>query len=333
MTRVWILHLDADREYAVGRGYSPPRGDWSDASRWLQAPELQAYFQPQDLVLLPQPDRPQAPLLRAFRIHPGAELEELALARGKTPSWIDPSASVLYWSPTPRTLRMTQELGLSPPEVPAFEVLQEVNRRSFGRALGIGVSGGSWISSAEDWRAFLTSDPLPGPWLLKPEFGASGRGQFRVRVPEEVSKLEPRLQAAWGRGETLRLEPHLLVDQEVSVAAWVSPQGELRLGAVCEQRVDPRGQWLGSQRLEANQVARAEAFLLPWASTVAEALTQAGYFGPFGLDAIWAGPVGQPRTWNLLEVNARASMGWAVSMRAQGLDPGEIMLAGNPGAC
>jgi hypothetical protein len=57
---------------------------------------------------------------------------------------------------------------------------------------------------------------------------------------------------------------------------------------------------------------------------VAQALLEAGYFGPFGIDAFrWVDRAGVERFNPRCEINARYSMGWAVGMgsRRPDLDP------------
>ena len=81
-----------------------------------------------------------------------------------------------------------------------------------------------------------------------------------------------------------------------------------------KQHCDARGAWISSERLGAAEGPRS---LVPEAERVAAALSAAGYFGPFGVDAytyrVRSGDgtteALQPRS----EINARYTMGFAAS--------------------
>jgi hypothetical protein len=96
----------------------------------------------------------------------------------------------------------------------------------------------------------------------------------------------------------------------------VEPGGRFRLGQPCWQHTDAQRAWLGSTRVRPGELtAEAERALLRSAEHAAGALSDAGYFGPFGVDAyFWRTTSGTPRFNPLGELNARYTMGFSVGM-------------------
>jgi hypothetical protein len=112
----------------------------------------------------------------------------------------------------------------------------------------------------------------------------------------------------------LQVEPDVAIEVEYAQHGVLEADGTLRVGSLVRQRCDPRGAWLSTEPIDApaahGEVATQLAEELV---RVARALHEAGYFGPFGVDAFTfrdlAGALSlQPRS----EINARYSMGFAV---------------------
>jgi hypothetical protein len=140
-------------------------------------------------------------------------------------------------------------------------------------------------------------------YRVKRAHGMAGRGQ-RVMPPIEL----PFLRASFPAG--VQIEPNVAIETEYALHGMLSSAFELRLGALVRQTCDAHGQWLATERVDEPAIA---ARMIAEAELVAHALHDAGYFGPFGVDAFTDnGGLVQPRS----EINARYSMGFTVGLAA-----------------
>ena len=82
------------------------------------------------------------------------------------------------------------------------------------------------------------------------------------------------------------------------------------------QRTDAWRAWQSTELLASDALSETDRrTLFDKAEHVAEALTRAGYFGPFGIDAyIWRNATGRTELNPLGELNARYTMGYGVGM-------------------
>lgn len=169
------------------------------------------------------------------------------------------------------------------------------------------------------------------PWLLKAEFGMSGR----ERIAGTGTSLE-HFQRNWIQrrlkvGECLYFEPRVESLIELSTQ-WIihsrstgdrSQQTSQFLGAT-ELVTDAVGQFLGSIPLpgsstgnwygcETETLSGTQAFydrMVADARQVADELQRLGYHGPVGIDAmVYRGPNGQPAIRSIQDINARFTMG------------------------
>ena len=105
---------------------------------------------------------------------------------------------------------------------------------------------------------------------------------------------------------------------DVGLHGFVDEHGMLTIGQPTVQDIDAQGQWRATRVAAAGTLQPGELECL--ARTLEQtsaALHDAGYFGPFGVDAFrWRAPDGsvhfQPRS----EINARYSMGWSIGFSA-----------------
>ena len=220
------------------------------------------------------------------------------------PAPIPPGLGGACWCPTPRALARLAEVGATPPAaVPPFEVLRRVNGRSFASELGA-LEGEERIDDRESAERVLAS----GRWIVHREHTFAGRGHRFIDGPPSAEDL------AWIRKGLalgpLHAAPRLAITLEVALHGYLG-EAEVERGVVTVQQVD-RGQWRRSVRapevLEPKEARRlGETF-----EQVAQALRDAGYRGPFGIDAFRHAGGFHP----LSEINARYSMGWHVGMRS-----------------
>ncbi|MGO8994626.1 MAG: hypothetical protein ACLQVI_15025 [Polyangiaceae bacterium] len=291
----WVLNLDADVELAAiasgaagaRSGYSPKRSV-VDAMRALVPALAAALLDPEEDVLVDE-----SPPLSARGLVGRA------------------------FCPTPRAVRLLRRAGAEPEPHPACEVLVRVNSRAFASSLGATLPGAAFVANEEEAHALLRTPPPPElalAWRVKRNFGMAGRGQ-RVLAASGPSEQDLAFVRAGLLEGGVQIEPNVTVAEEFAVHGLVDAGGALTLGPVLGQRCDARGAWLSSERLATD---RAPASLASEAESVAAALSAAGYFGPFGVDAYTyrvrsrAGEDAillQPRS----EINARYTMGFALT--------------------
>lgn len=283
MAAVWVLNLDADLELGHGAGYGPSRST-----------------------------------AVAMKAH-AASLARTLLAEGDV--WIDADVAPNAWvgrvgkafCPTPRALALLARAGASPEPHPGVDVLRHVNGRGFSASLGRMLPGASFVTDRDVLRATLRRPPpLGAAWRTKRAFGMAGRGHRVVGPREATDAVLATFDAALAQGG-LQVEPDVRIVREFGVHGRLDPGGALRIGCPVAQRCDARGQWIASE-IAADLAPGLVAALEGEVRAVAEALHDAGYFGPFGIDAFEylddEGNVNlQPRS----EINARYSMGFALS--------------------
>jgi len=197
------------------------------------------------------------------------------------------------WCPTPRALATLRSHGWRPVPSPPFPVLRRVNHRRFCAELGQTLPGARFVGTYEEARDALAR---PGRWRVKRAFGVAGRDQ----------RTDP--DDAWLRAsfpEGLQIEPELRIRRELSIHGLLEGDS-LRLGRIVQQQhADAWGTCVpATVSAETGRHVRREA------ERVAGALRSAGYFGPFGVDAIEHEEGLQPRS----EINARYTMGWPLGM-------------------
>lgn len=211
------------------------------------------------------------------------------------------------WCPTPAALARLARAGARVPPAPPLEVLRRVNERSFSHdllALPDAVR-------CEDLAAVRAAAERPGRWLMFRALTFAGRGQRRV----DAGRWDEGA-AAWARGALregpVHVVPRLAIELECGLHGHLGER--LRVGRPTVSEVDEVGQWRAS-RLATDELSRAERDALHAAfERAARALRDAGYFGPFGVDAFRHAGGFHP----LSEINARYSMGWPVGMGGWG---------------
>jgi len=287
--RAWLLNLDADLELAVGRGYTPGQSTaqqmamrTAEASRQLLGPA--------DVCVVPGEQLPGE--------HQGIEGHAFCM--------------------TPRARQILEEAGARPVDAPAVEVLAKVNHRGFCASLGQCLRNARFAHSlAEVVDAVETSDRA---WLLKRPYSVAGKGQRRIfgsRLDEEDRRwIQVSLHegdGAWTPERGLQLEPFVQITLELNLHGMVGADGSVQLGAPVIQICDDRGAWKGTRPAEPSEILQSEAdALMEEALRVARALTEEGYFGPFGIDAFrFTDDGGEERFNPRSEINARYTMGWS----------------------
>lgn len=217
----------------------------------------------------------------------------------------------LAFCPTPRALARIRAAGQLPPAAPPLPVLARVNGRGFCAALGQTLPGATYV---RDMPALIhaVTRPAPGGWLLKRDFSFAGRERRRVVGGVLDASTEGFARRSFARGQGLQVEPFVVRTADVAQHGYVLPDGTLLRASPRRQHCDARGVWQRSEPLADDALSAEEhAALAESVRCAGEALAQAGYFGPYGVDAFRylaadGSAAFQPRS----ELNARFSMGY-----------------------
>jgi hypothetical protein len=251
----WILNLDAEYELSRGgSGYTPSSKLTSQLEVFGAA--SRALLHPHDLLIGEATDRqgfdPKAYLGRA-------------------------------WCPTPRAIARFRALGIEPEPHPPVDVIRRVNHRRFAHEVGGGLPEQRYFEQRSDIDALLRRNERS--WLFKRPLAFAGRGQLRAYVERPLSEKEQNWIDASLKSDGLVVEPLVEPTLEVSLHGFVWRDRRHELGRACVQDVSQRGVFKGVRLAREGELGADEATLRAQAERVAEALGEAGYFGPFGIDA------------------------------------------------
>lgn len=280
--RAWVLNLDAELELARPRGYTPS----ARVRALVRTHRTRALhlLGPDDVLV--EEDTRLPPELRGI---PGCA-----------------------FCPTPRARALLEAAGAVPEPAPALEILRVVNDRRFCAALGQELPGAVFV---DDLGALLATiaDPSVGEgWLLKRSFGTAGRERRRVPARPADAATEAWANASFRLGG-VQVEPCVRPTVEYVTHGYVEMGGRTFIGVPAVQECDLRGVWQRTRPLLPGELSSGEALRLRETTRrAAEALAEAGYFGPFGMDGyryearLESGfvPVG--------DINARYPMGWTM---------------------
>lgn len=256
---------------------------------------------------------PTRTVLEAMRPH-AAWLAERLMAPGDV--WLQdgvraPGMIGRAFCPTPRAIAEMVRAGVVPAPHPPVEVLRRVNSRAFCHALGPTLPGASFVQTLDEAQAILADEPPEGDgWRIKRAFGMAGRGQ-------RVARGDLSFLRAWVI-DGVMIEPNVSIVTEWGRHGMLAEDGTLTLGHLVRQRCDPHGQWLATELADDAEIDGA---LEREARSVAAALHEAGYFGPFGVDAFtYRARDGAIRLQPRSEINARYSMGWPIGISGRRRD-------------
>lgn len=225
------------------------------------------------------------PIAPAGEVLAWAETAEVAAARARDPG---PAPSGGDWRERLWHLR--------PPD-PA--VVDRVNHRRFAHSLGLGLPDARWI---DDVAQLAPAHPA---WVCKAPMSASGRGALRRYTPAVDASVVARARRMLARHGELLYEPWVDRVEDFGCAGIVDDGGFELLG-VHRLSIDHQGVFRGIEldpSLEDAEVAAA-------AGVAARALGEAGYRGPFGIDAYrYRDGEGAVRLNPMSEINARLTFG------------------------
>jgi hypothetical protein len=296
MSYAWVLNLDAELELARGRpGYVPQRKLLAQLAAHGGA--SRALLGPSDVLL---------------DAHGASDSDSIA----------SPKARVgRAWCPTPMAVARLRAHGVEPEPYPEAAVLRRVNHRLLGHELGGGLPEQAYLRSREQLLERIAG--YARKWLLKRPLSFAGRGQMRIIGPL-TEKQWTWVDASLKR-DGLLLEPLVQPTFEVSLHGFIWRDRRFELGRTCVQLVSERGAFRGVRLAEPDDLGPSErAALGERAEVVADALANAGYFGPFGIDAYRYTLDGGSAFCALGEINARYTLGFVTGFPRH---PSELSLA------
>ena len=186
-----------------------------------------------------------------------------------------------------------------------------MNARGFALETGPGLPGSRRLHECPDPGAALGEGAAEVRVVR--EYTVAGRGHRVISGPPTQADLA-WMRAGLAQGP-LTILPQLEVELELVVHGWLSRAGEALLGPVCAQEVEA-GAWLRTRSLHAGELEpgmRDE--LLELVRLTCRRLAAAGYFGPFGVDAlVHRGSGGALALHAPADINARFTTGWRVGL-------------------
>jgi hypothetical protein len=237
---------------------------------------------------------------------------DAALEHGAPPSQSWAGYAGCAWSPTPSALKLLAHAGARLAPSPSLEVLRRVNHRRFYLELGGGAPGAQYICEPAALEASLREAQLR-PAVFKRPYGFAGRGQRRIQL---ASADDRRWLVASLRRGGLLVEPWLQIALELGLHGQIGPDGDVQLGQISVQETNQFRCWVRTRLARPDELQPSHARALRCRTeAVADALWQAGYFGPFGVDAyLFQTPNGALELNSLGELNARYTMGFSIGM-------------------
>jgi hypothetical protein len=300
-----LANLLAEDELA-GRRSSPPRTVLETVAR--MAPLLRVFAREGDRLWSPAP---------------GPDLESGPLRD------LSPAGEVLAWCETPTALqhrdgpRLPSTIDWDAPlrdllwqlPTPSPDVVARVHHRAFhlqvAQSIGCALPGARMVESLLELDLALRD--APSSWVLKAPFSASGRSRYIERNGPALSDPKARrtVERLFENHGPLLFEPWMARTEDFGVSALLGP--ELKIVGIHGQKVDIKGQFAEID-LHPDLSSQDRKLLLETTEAVAENLREAGYVGPFGIDA-WRYRAGAGIVLNPLgEINARMTFGlvaWA----------------------
>lgn len=274
----WLLNLDADRELSDSTRYQPVSAAQIDAARAT----MLDLVGPDDLVITAQTTREA---LARFDAH-----------------------AVLAFCPTPRAVARLAHLGVRC-DAPPLATLRRVNSRRFCAELGQTLPGAQLVTGMDALQACLASASPSGRHVIKREHSFAGREQRRVEHGVLDESTRGFVARSFARAQAVQVEPWMERTSDCSIHGYVHRDGNFVVGEPRGQVIDAMGRFQSMQH-EATLSAAHRQALHTEAERTARALVDAGYHGPFGLDAFTYRRDGAEAFNPRCEINARFTMGY-----------------------
>lgn len=229
-----------------------------------------------------------------------------------TPGELPADTSIQAFCPTPSALAQIAALGFTPPAAPSLAVLRAVNDRAFCAELGHGMPGAAFVRDMHALERHLSQPSPTGRHVIKRAFSFAGREQRRVQDGVLDASTRGFCQRSFAHGQGLQVEPWVERLADFCRHGHLTQAGVLRVGPTREQHCDAMGRFTGMSGTPAQSTPAEDRALRAELSKTSAALADAGYFGPFGIDAFrYQDPAADGVAFNpRCEINARFTMGY-----------------------
>jgi hypothetical protein len=226
------------------------------------------------------------------------------------PEWI---ATPWGWTTTMLELSKKSRWAFN---APSIDVVKRVNSRRYASELEsttmLQPEPSLLAGSMDDVTSFLNQS-APSPWLIKGEFGMSGRERIRVKGSLLNASQLGWLKREFSAGRAVVIEPMLDRLDEVSVHYDVEPDGVAHRVGIVALTSDARGQFaqavVGTGEDQQTRYAEWET-VLSHTDHAAQEASRIGYVGPLGIDAMrYRTHDGEMGFRPLQDINARWTMG------------------------
>ncbi len=303
--RLWYINTDCEAEWAAlarGDRFVPP-GHFAAQNYILAFNLLKYLLRPGDGLLAP---RSWWPGLAATAVAAGVELVPLDCPGDQSARQFTPWG----WTPTARAIGEHAGAHLASPPL---DVVARVNSKVYSHRLehelGIAVTAARPVTSEAELVAQLrrycsTIDDL---WVVKHPYGVAARERILGRGPSIAPTAAVWCRRRFADGDTLLFEPWHTVVREYGVCSFTDAGGQTTVFGVSRPLTNGAGTLIGYD-LTPTPVPE---LLHHVAVRVGSQLAAAGYYGPWGCDALELDHGWRP----LLEINAR----WTVGFLALGV--------------
>lgn len=249
------------------------------------------------------------------RSHPG--ISELLLdprndPRNKEyyPDLLTPVAALSPYSVEPLTARLCQQYGLQSSGID-LEIIKKVNSKIFSHQLAKSLfpdTVGEIIYSSHDLESVGHCLLEYSPFLIKDEFGVSGKGNLLISASSILKRMVAHLSKQEHEGKQTRflLEPLLPKQTDFSCQLVINATGAIKVLSI--QKMQNSGFAFSSiQSAESSFQAFLETSgYFEQVNAIASELYQVGYWGPVCIDSML---LQDGKIVPVVEINARKSMG------------------------
>jgi hypothetical protein len=239
---------------------------------------------------------------------------ELLLSASRNSGYQDlltPLSLLSPYSVEPFTEKLCQHYRLQGPNLD-IEIVKKVNSKIFSHQLAkqfFPTTVGEIVRSASDLQEIGDRLLQSSPFLIKDEFGVSGKGNLLIDSSQVLQRIVAYIakQEREGKRTQFLLEPLLDKQTDFSCQFEIEATGETQILSI--QTMQNSGFAFSSIRTAelSFQEFLDRAGYFDWVQAISSELYRVGYWGPVCLDSM---VLQSGRIVPLVEINARKSMGF-----------------------
>jgi hypothetical protein len=216
------------------------------------------------------------------------------------------------WLMTDHARAVLRRAGAEPVDAPPEAVLRAANSRRFSAMLGVELPGATFVETHDTLEQALRR--ATRPLLLSREHSFAGRGRMSYEGPSSLAGARRFAQESFAHREGIEITPRVDRTLDLSVHGHVTRAARVVLRGFVAQTCNGAGAWRGTENvLPGDARLEWQPPMMDAAEAAGYALARAGYFGPFGIDGFVYLEAGALRLCPRCEINARYTMGMAVS--------------------